>query len=64
MWGLGMLGTVAADAYVQDVRFLALTDLQLVEKPQEGVIVRSHSAQNLAQGMGETQGETYSEVGK
>lgn len=61
---LGMLGSVAADAYVQDVMFLAVTDVQLVEKAPEGVIVRSDSAQNLAQGMAGTQNQTYSEVGK
>jgi hypothetical protein len=61
---LGMLGAVAADAYVQDVLFLAVTDVQLVEKAPEGVIVRSDSAQNLAQGMAGTQNQTYSEVGK
>lgn len=61
---LGMLGSVAADAYVQDVLFLAVTDVQLVEKAPEGVIVRSDSAQNLGQGLAGTQNQTYSEVGK
>ena len=61
---LGMLGTVAVDAFVEDVLFLAVTDVQLVEKAPEGVIVRSDSAQNLAQGMAGTQNQTYSEVGK
>ncbi|HNP30695.1 MAG TPA: complement resistance protein TraT, partial [Nitrospirales bacterium] len=61
---LGMLGTVAVDAYVEDVMFLCVTDIQLVEKAPEGVIVRSDSAQNLAQGMAGTQNQTYSEVGK
>ncbi|HBP90036.1 MAG TPA: conjugal transfer protein TraT [Nitrospiraceae bacterium] len=61
---LGMLGTVAVDAFVEDVMFLCVTDIQLVEKAPEGVIVRSDSAQNLAQGMAGTQNQTYSEVGK
>lgn len=61
---MGMLGTVAADAFVTDVMFLAVTDIQLVEKAPEGVIVRSDSQQNLAQGMAGTQKQTYSEVGK
>jgi len=46
------------------VLFLAVTDIQLVEKAPEGVIVRSDSQQNLAQGMAGTQSQTYSEVGK
>ncbi|MGD9852741.1 MAG: complement resistance protein TraT [Nitrospirales bacterium] len=61
---LGMLGTVAADAYVEDVMFVAVTDIQLTEKAPEGVIIRSDSQQNLAQGMAGTQSQTYSEVGK
>ena len=61
---LGMLGSVAVDAFVQDVMFLAVTDIQLVEKAPEGVIIRSDSQQNLAQGMAGTQSQTYSEVGK
>jgi hypothetical protein len=61
---MGMLGTVAVDAFVEDVMFLAVTDIQLVEKAPEGVIVRSDSQQNLAQGMAGTQSQTYSEVGK
>ena len=61
---MGMLGTVAVDAFVEDVMFLAVTDVQLVEKAPEGVIVRSDSQQNLAQGMAGTQSQTYSEVGK
>jgi len=61
---LGMLGTVAVDAFVEDVMFLAVTDIQLVEKAPEGVIIRSDSQQNLAQGMAGTQSQTYSEVGK
>ena len=61
---IGMLGTVAVDAFVEDVMFVAVTDIQLVEKAPEGVIVRSDSQQNLAQGMAGTQSQTYSEVGK
>ena len=43
---------------------MAVTDVQLVEKAAKGVIVRSDSEQNLAQGMAGTQRQTYSEVGK
>lgn len=61
---LGTLGVVAADAFVEDVMFVCVTDVQLVEKAPEGVIIRSDSQQNLAQGMAGTQSQTYSEVGK
>ena len=67
----GLLGGVVggftetvADAFVHDVLFMAVTDVQLVEKAPEGVIVRQDSAQNLAQGMAGTQSQTYSEVTK
>jgi len=67
----GLLGSVVggftetvADAFVKDVTFMAVTDVQLVEKAPKGVIVRSDSQQNLAQGMAGTQRQTYSEVGK
>ena len=63
----GILGSImetATDAYVQDVLFMVVTDVQVVEKAQEGVIVRQDSAQNLAQGMGGTQQQTSSEVTK
>ncbi len=61
---LGALGATAADAYVQDVLFMVITDVQLVEKAADGVIVRQDSAQNLAQGKGGTQQQTSSEVTK
>lgn len=61
---LGGLVATATDAYVQDVLFLVVTDVQLVEKAAEGVIVRQDSAQNLKQGIGGTQQQTSSEVTK
>ena len=61
---LGAIMATASDAYVQDVLFMVVTDVQLVEKAAPGVIVRQDSAQNLAQGMGGTQQQTSSEVTK
>jgi len=61
---LGALGATAADAYVQDVLFMVITDIQLVEKAADGVIVRQDSAQNLSMGKGGTQQQTTSEVTK
>ncbi len=61
---VGGLTETIADAFVKDVTFMAVTDVQLVEKAPKGVIVRSDSQQNLAQGLAGTQRQTYSEVGK
>jgi hypothetical protein len=61
---VGGFTETVADAFVKDVTFMAVTDVQLVEKAPKGVIVRSDSQQNLAQGMAGTQRQTYSEVGK
>jgi hypothetical protein len=61
---VGGLTETVADAFVKDVTFMAVTDVQLVEKAAKGVIVRSDSQQSLAQGMAGTQRQTYSEVGK
>lgn len=67
----GLLGSVVggvsetmADAFVKDVTYMAVTDVQLVEKAPKGVIVRSDSQQNLSQGLAGTQTQTFSEVGK
>jgi hypothetical protein len=60
----GGLTETVANAYVHDVLYMAVTDVQLVEKAPEGVIVRSDSAQNLSQGLAGTQNQTYSEVSK
>jgi len=61
---VGGLTETVADAFVKDVTFMAVTDVQVVEKAPKGVIVRSDSEQNLAQGMAGTQRQTFSEVGK
>ena len=61
---VGGLTETVADAFVKDVTYMAVTDVQLVEKAPKGVIVRSDSQQSLAQGLAGTQRQTYSEVGK
>ena len=61
---VGGLTSTVADAFVKDVLYMAVTDVQLVERAGKGVIVRSDSAQNLQQGMAGTQKQTYSEVSK
>ena len=61
---VGGLTSTVANAFVKDVLYMAVTDVQLVERAGKGVIVRSDSAQNLQQGMAGTQKQTYSEVSK
>lgn len=59
----GVTETVTG-SFVKDVVFMVVTDIQLVEKAEEGVIVRQDSQQNLKQGMGGSQQQTTSEVTK
>ncbi len=61
---VGGLTSTVANAFVKDVLYMAVTDVQLVERAGKGVIVRSDSMQNLQQGMAGTQKQTYSEVSK
>lgn len=51
-------------ALVKDVTFMVVTDVQVVEKAPEGVIVRQDNQQNLKQGIGGTEQQTSSEVTK
>jgi len=58
------LAGAAAGALVKDVYFLIVTDVQVVEKAAEGVVVRQDSQRDLAQGVAGTQQQTSSEVTK
>lgn len=51
-------------ALVKDVLFMVVTDVQVVEKAAEGVIVRQDNQQDLKQGIGGSQQQTSSEVTK
>lgn len=63
--GLAFAGAeVVAGALVKDVTFMVVTDVQVVEKAPEGVIVRQDNQQNLKQGIGGTEQQTSSEVTK
>lgn len=44
--------SMMAGAFMKDVVYMVVTDVQLVEKAAAGVIVRQDSQQNLKQGMG------------
>lgn len=63
--GLVVGGTeLVTGAFVKDVLFMVVTDVQVVEKAAEGVIVRQDNQQNLKQGIGGSQQQTSSEVTK
>ena len=63
--GLVIGGTeLVTGAFVKDVLFMAVTDVQVVEKAAEGVIVRQDNQQDLKQGIGGAQQQTSSEVTK
>lgn len=63
--GLAFAGAeVVTGALVKDVTYMVVTDVQVVEKAAEGVIIRQDSQQNLKQGIGGTQQQTSSEVTK
>jgi len=51
-------------AFVKDVLFMVVTDIQLVEKAAEGVIVRQDNQQTLKQGIGGSSQQASSEVTK
>lgn len=55
---------LVTSALVKDVLFMVVTDVQVVEKAAEGVIVRQDNQQNLKQGIGGSQQQTSSEVTK
>ena len=61
---LGGATEFVTGSLVKDIYFTVITDIQVVEKAADGVVVRQDSQQNLAQGMGGTQQQTSSEVTK
>lgn len=56
--------SMMAGAFMKDVVYMVVTDVQLVEKAAAGVIVRQDSQQNLKQGMGGGLQQTTSEATK
>lgn len=61
---VGGLTEHVTGAFVKDVLFMVVTDIQLVEKAPEGVIVRQDNQQSLKQGIGGSSQQTSSEVTK
>ncbi len=57
----GIAETVA-DAYVKDVTYMAITDVEIAEKAKKGVIVRQDSKQDAKQGIGGARTQTSSEI--
>lgn len=66
--GVGGLAFAGAEmvtgALVKDVLYMVVTDVQVVEKAADGVIVRQDNQQDLKQGIGGSQQQTSSEVTK
>jgi hypothetical protein len=48
----GAAASAVADAFVQDVTYSIITDVQISERAGEGVLVTERMAQDLAQGSG------------
>jgi hypothetical protein len=48
----GVAASAVADAFVQDVTYSIITDVQISERAAEGVVVTERMSQNLAQGSG------------
>ena len=61
---LGGVTELVTGALVKDVLFMVVTDIQLVEKAADGVIVRQDNQQSLKQGMGGSSQQSSSEVTK
>lgn len=59
----GVTETVTG-SFVKDVVYMVVTDVQVVEKAADGVIVRQDNQQTLSQGIGGAQNQTSSEVTK
>lgn len=57
----GIVSTIA-DASVKDVTFMAITDVEIAERAEEGVIVREDNRQDAKQGIGGARRQTSTKV--
>ena len=60
---LGAIGESVSSALVTDVMYVAVTDIQVVERAAKGVAIRSQSRQRFRRGQNGTQQMQYQEVG-
>ena len=58
----GAAASAVADAFVQDVTYSIITDVQISERAREGVVVTERMSQDLAQGSGGQRVLSSSEV--
>jgi len=61
----GLIGAAAetiGDAYVKDVTFVVITDIEISEKVKDGVVLRQDSKLGLKQGLSGSASQTSSEV--
>ena len=61
--GVGFVTEAVAEALVTDVLYVAVTDVQVVERAREGVAIRTQAKQHFRRGQDGNQTQTYSEVG-
>ena len=59
---VGALATTIANAAVQDVMFVAITDIQLSQKTAEGVTGQRDTQVDSSQGIGGSEQQTFSEI--
>ncbi len=59
---VGGIAETVADAYVKDVTYMAITDVEIAEKAKKGVLVRQDSKQDAKQGIGGGKTQTSSEI--
>ncbi|UJP05920.1 MAG: complement resistance protein TraT [Nitrosomonas sp.] len=57
----GIVSTIA-DASVKDVTFMAITDVEIAERAEEGVIIREDRKQDAKQGIGGARRQTSTKV--
>ena len=59
---IGGLGSVIADAMVEDVLFIVVSDIEIASKVKGGVVVQQSNSQTAQQGIGGTRMQTSNEI--
>ncbi len=59
---IGGVGSVVADAFVEDVLYMVVTDIEIASKGKKGITIQQHNTQNASQGKGGHRTQTSSEV--
>ena len=59
---IGGIGEVVADAFVEDVMFIVVSDVEIASKVKDGVVVQQSSSQSAKQGLGGNRVQTSNGV--